>query len=247
MRFSFLLLLWALFAFACDDDGPEPQSPDENTDRDIRQYMPLHKGSEYLYRIDSVNYLQLPYDTVVYWQKEVIGDTVRSANEQTFQEISIYQKFSWNAEWKKVRIDLARNVDDRFERQSENVLFTPIKYPITSNAVWRAAPSNDIELLYGRGVSFDNAFYKNIHQTDFVGERGFDSTVTVIQYERYDIIDRFNYREKYAKDIGLYTKVELNINYQDPNPQGGTDTAAYEPVLGYERKQRLIDYYITTE
>lgn len=205
-------------------------------------YMPLVEGAEYIYKVDSVDFNRIPFDSTTYWQREVVGSEIEALDGQKYFEIFVYFRDEWEKDWRKIRTDLARNTDLFSERYTENVMYRKLVYPLSYEQEWEGAPNNDIELLHGRGVLFEETYFDKIHQVDFTGNRGFDSALTVIQFERYDFIDRFNYREQYANNVGLYRKFELNVNYQDPNPQGGTDSSEYLARFGYERDQVIVDY-----
>ena len=222
---------------SCGTDEPKTENLQAN-------YFVLKPGAEYIYRVDSVNFLKIPYDTSKYWQREVVGQEVEALDGALYHEIKVYKKFTWNENWRLLRTDLARNTETYSERYTENVMFRKMVYPITSTRVWTAAPYNDIELLYDEGVTFNDATYSNIHQVCFIDQHGFDSTVSVIQFERYDFIHRFNYREKYANNVGLIKRVEINVEYQDPDPLQQSDTSEYEAVNGYKLIQKIVDYNI---
>lgn len=237
MKFSLLLhiCLISFLIIGCRKD-------DDSKTEIAFNYLPLVEGTEYIYKVDSVDFNRIPFDSTTYWQREVVGGEVEALDGHKYFEIFVYHRDRWEKDWRKIRTDLARNTDVFSERYTENVMYRKLVYPLSYEQEWEGAPNNDIELLHGRGVLFDKTRFDKIHQVDFTGNRGFDSTLTVIQFERYDFIDRFNYREQYANNIGLYHKYELNVNYQDPNPQGGTDTADYVAKFGYERKQVMVDY-----
>lgn len=211
-------------------------------------YYPLKEGAFHIFRVDSIDYVKVNYDTLHYWIMEKQGDTRELLDGETYREIDIYRKDQWEANWKWIRTDLARTDDKGVYRYSENIFYRPLVKPVTEERVWNAAPYNDMRFLYGNDISFQEARYENVHVYDFVFERGLDSTVSVVQYEYYNIVDRFNFREKYANHIGPYKRVRMMANFQLPAGQEeSNDTTLYIPYSGYKIIERLVDYRIPKE
>jgi len=231
-----ILILFSAI-FSCAPDDPDPDENDYH-------YFPLNEGTVYVYRVDSYDYEKIPYDTVRFWLREEVGPVVEGLNGQAYSEMYVYRKNRWEGNWQKIRTDLARNTEKFAERYTENVNYIKLAYPISLNTEWHATPFNDVSFLYGPKVDFSKSKIIKAHDYQIVGERGFDSTLHIVYFSSSsdNIIDRAEFRERYANHVGLYKKVELNANFQPVDP-GATDTTGnFQPNSGYKYVQLLVDF-----
>ena len=239
IEFSLLLLLGG-FIGACSVDDTV-----ESTGEFDPNYYPIKEGAYHVFRVDSIDYIKVGDDTVRYWIMEKQGGIQELLDGEEYRELAIYRKNRWEDEWKWIRTDLIRSDDKGVYRYQENIVYRPIHKPVREGKIWNAAPYNDMGFLYGNDISFSEATYDKVDFYDFVNNRGLDSTITVIQYEYYNIVDRFNFREKYANRVGPYKRVRMLANFQLPvGQEESNDTTLYIPYSGYKIIEKLVDYQI---
>lgn len=240
---NIFLIVFCLFAFSWLSCNRNDDSPQQETNY---QYFPLKVGAEYIYKVDSIDYVRIPDTTHIYWLKEVVLEEVERAGGGMYHQIAIYHAKDSIGPWTKVRTDLAQNFTNRTERLQDNIQFKNLVYPIKAEREWEAAPTGQVEAKYGlkngANIRFTETKYAEIHEPHYLLNTSFDSTVTVIQQEFYDFLTRVNFREKYINHVGLYSKIELHARYQ--RPDGGGDTSEYVPRAGFKRRQHLISYSI---
>lgn len=233
-----LLFLLAMGA-AC---GPATVPGPDNKQYD---YYPLVPGAWYIYKVDSIDYNQRPYDTLRFWIKEEVKPDFESIDGDEYFQIAVFKKYRWEANWQRLRTDLARVTDDHAKRYSENVFYLKQVYPIKTGLEWNATPHNETGSLYGENVKFDKATFVKIHDYQVIDGRGYDSTLHINYALLYDLINKVDFRERYANHIGLYKKFEFNAVFQpiDPGSQDCT-RVNYVPNSGYKYIQTLTNHYI---
>lgn len=221
-----------------NDNTPEPEGKYD--------YFPLKEGAEYIYKVDSIDYVRIPDTTHVYWLREVVKEEVERLGGGMYHQIAVYSGKDSLGPWVKIRTDLARNSSTGTERLQDNIEFKNLVYPINLDRRWEAAPTGQIETKYGlkngANIRFSETKYTEVHKANHFLDNEFDSTVTVIQQEFYDFLTRVNFRERYINNVGLFSKIELHARYK--KPETGGDTSQYVPRAGFKRRQRLISYSI---
>lgn len=244
MKKSILLIcICSAFLAACNkDDIPNGRVVDEVKTKQLFNYFPLIENSEYIYKVDSIDLGKVIYDTITYWIKEEVGAQKLALDNQYYHTIDVYVKNNWEDDWQKIRVDLARKTGDLAERYSENIMYINQVIPYNANVRWDATPYNDISFLHGDAVDFSECRYDTVHSYAFLNNWGFDSTIAVVQFEEYGPVNRYNFRERYANNIGLYYKYQMSANFQDPNPGDVVDTSTFIPKSGYILKQELVEY-----
>lgn len=223
---------------ACGTDDPVEQVKNHD-------YFPLVTGSYYLYKVDSIDFEKRPYDTVRFWLRENVGQEVEGLNGEKYFEISVLKKYTWEADWLKMKTDLARVTEEFAERYSENIYFLKQTYPMSTINTWDATPHNDVSFLYGPFINFDEARFSRVHDYHILEERGYDSTAHLVLFSGSNLISRLEFHERYASRVGLYRKFELNADFQPVDPESTDTTSAnYQPNSGYKYIQTLVDYRI---
>jgi hypothetical protein len=231
-----LIAITMLAACGGDDDAP--------VKRPEIEYYPLYPGSWYVYKVDSIDYLNRPYDTVRYWIREVVRQEITTLDGEDYNQVSIFKKYNWNDDWERIRTDYARVTEEAAYRYSENILYVKQTFPPAIGVEWNSVPFNDVSELYKNNIDFDKTFYVGVNDYHILDERGYDSTLNIELFSSYDLINRIDFRERYANHIGLYRKFELNAEYQPIDPEETDSTINMIPNSGYKYTQTLVDYFI---
>lgn len=235
-----LFAVVGLLLLACNPDEPTIYK------RYTPNYFPIQEGAVKIFKVDSVDFTSFDNNISQYWIKEEVGGLVEGLDGEQYHLVVVFRKENWSDNWREIRHDFIRKDENKAVRYTENILFVNQRFPVDTHLRWNAAPYNDLRLVYGQGIDFDEAYYKQPHIYKFDADRSYDSVLTVVQHESYDLIWRYNFRELYAVDVGLYKKVALAVEFQLPDSlraKPEIDTARdYMPWTGYRITQSLVDY-----
>lgn len=225
MKRTFWLVSCAvLLCVVCVSCKKENKSPNFHYD-----YFPLQEGRYVIYSVQEVhidNSLALN-DTVRYYLKTVIGDTITDNEGRIARRYERYVRDSLNQAWTLKDIWTAIIVTGRAELVEENqrtikLVFAPSKYK-----EWNCNAYNMLDPL--------DCYYQNLHKPSAINGFDFDSTITVEQEEFKSLVDYRRKFEQYAKGVGMYYK-----HYKDYRLNNSLDTLNVNK--GTELIMRLIDY-----
>ena len=236
-KYLFLILLASFIGSCGTDDNTVLEKEEPN-------YFPLSPGNWYIYKVDSIDFVKRPYDTLRYWIKEVVKQETESLDGQTYHQLYVFKKYNWEDSWAKIRTDLVYKDDELAKRYEGNVMYVKQTYPTSKDVEWNAAPFNEVSELYGDRVTFKGANYAKIDDYHLLKDRGYDSTLHVELFAHYDFINRIDFRERYANHVGLYQKFELNAEFQPKDPEQTDSVGNMIPNSGYKFIQTLVDHHI---
>lgn len=195
---SYLFLLLFISLASCKKD------PSANADTELGyDYFPVEVGNYSVYDVDSIVYNDFTgeIDTFNYQLKEVIESDFVDNGGRVSQRIERYNRDNDSAEWHIQDVWQATRTTNRAERVEENVKYIRLMFPVREGLKWDGnAYNTDEEWKY---------VYQNAHKADLINGISFDSTVTVLQRDEFNLIEVQYYEERYAKDVGLiYKKVD---------------------------------------
>ena len=226
------------FLAACGGNDNTPEKKPET------EYFPLHPGSWYVYKVDSIDYLNRPYDTVKFWIREVVRQEITMLDGEDYNQISVFKKYNWEDDWEEIITDYGRVTEEATYRYSENIFYVKQTYPPAIGVEWNSTPFNDVRELYENDIDFENTFYVGVNDYHILEDRGYDSILNIELFSSYDLINRIDFRERYVNHICLYRKFELNAEYQPIDPEETDSTINIIPNSGYKYTQTLLDYFI---
>lgn len=191
-------------------------------------YFPLDQGRYITYSVREINIddaIGLD-ETLNYYVKAKIGDTITDNEGRIARRYERYFKDSLNQPWTLQDIWTGILTSGRAELVEENqrtikLVFAPDKYK-----EWDCNAYNTIDKL--------DCYYSNIHEPGSINGFSFQSTVTVEQEDYSTFVDYRRKYEQYAKGIGMYYK-----QFTDFRISGGNQ---YNVVKGKEIIMQLIDY-----
>lgn len=168
-------------------------------------YAPLKVGQQKIFRIDSIifNEFSGQKDTLMFFQKATIVDSYQSEDKQRIFRLKIEERFSDSLPWHEKRMDKLFRNDIRYEQTTENVAKIALIFPIAANISWNAnALNSDNELQYT---------YQNVNQSFSFNGKNYDSTLTVLQKQEDNLIEKQLTEEKYASNVGLFFRKDINL------------------------------------
>ncbi len=199
--FIIVLMMISLF-YSCKKESIIPVSPSYN-------YFPVEKGKWVEYDVDSIYHGQNDDNnddsvyTFHFQIREEIDSTYLNGQGQETQIVMRYRRNSDNEDWSLVSVWTQTLSLTGAYRVEENVPYHKLAFPINSSITWDGNDANtEEEEFYS---------YFDFHTEDFVGGLSFDSTLSVLQRDDDNYIERIYGMEKYAAGIGLIFKQRDNL------------------------------------
>jgi hypothetical protein len=191
-------------------------------------YFPLKEGTFVEYKVTRIHHDAGHHDTLVYFLKTMIGDTVTDNEDRPARK---FYRYMFNPGTGKYEIsDLWTVVLDqnRIESVEENQRMIKLIFSPTRYKEWDRNAFNDFKEV--------RHYYDKIHEPLIVNGLTFDSTLTV--EEDTGPAGVFHHSRKfdvYAKHVGLVRKhyQDYSISPQDPDSK---------PITGEELFYELVDY-----
>ena len=234
MQKIFSLISGFFFLVSCSKDVPSSLDFKFAVD-----YYPLILGSWYVYDIDSISYDDftnpVSVDSITYQVKEELTDTFLDLEGNQCFEITRSKRMETDSigledlPWILSDIWWVKEINGNIYRVEENNNYVTLSNPIAKDKSWDGNAYN-----YQRYWDFT---YENIAGTF----NQYSNTVTVIQIDQENEIEKKYYREIFANDIGLVSRIRIDVKTQDIiNPL---------PILlkaekGFQFFQELNSYYI---
>ncbi|MBI1286415.1 MAG: hypothetical protein GC178_02445 [Flavobacteriales bacterium] len=211
------------------------------------EYFPTELGKYVEYKVDST------------WQDDPIGPTafaeahylLRELNESYFTDdegrqairVERYSRSTPQGDWGIKDVWFKVRTPKVAEQNEENVVFIKQNFPIVSGKSWDGNSKNTLQTLeeaYNQ-LNIPEVWeysYENINEPYTINGLTFDSTVTVVQYDRPAIFGlNLIAKEVYAKNIGMIHK-QLNVfdvqqNQTNPNEKDTVGFFFEMVVTGY--------------
>lgn len=179
------------------------------------EYFPLDSGRYWIWEVDSVIFTPLgsgfvQRDTLKVYIKEVVESIYLDNAGRPTARIERYQSNSENYQWFVTNIWFANLTPRTGEKVEENLRFIKLLFPPKLEQTWRGNQyiqfTENIEWMKDwiyRVVSLDEP--KTLNGITF------DSTITILQVDRENLIQKTFATETYAKNVGLVYKEWLNL------------------------------------
>lgn len=227
------LVIAAFLLFASCHDKVENDSTDSEAES-LYRYFPLDSGAYIIYSVDSIihrfdddntNNPDSLIDTFHYEVKEVIDSDFIDGEGDVAWRISRYYREVGSVDWNFTTLWTAKLTNQSAQKVEENIRFVKLSFPIKKNKIWNG---NLFNFMPEEDYVLDEA---NVPIA--IGGFNFDSSVTVLQLEDFNLIHRIFKQEKYVYGVGLAYRQRDSLNI---NALGGV-------INGVEFRQSLIDYY----
>ncbi|MBL7892358.1 MAG: hypothetical protein JNL63_06990 [Bacteroidia bacterium] len=175
-------------------------------------YFPNQSGKYIIYDVDSIvkNSFTKQVDTFKFQVKEVIESVFNDNTGRPTLRLERYRKYYSKTvaydsmSWVLTDVWSANLTSTSAEKVEENVRYVRLIFPVEKYKTWNGNAYNTIGEW--------NYKYTEIDKAKTVGGIAFDSTLTVVQFEDENLIDKKYYREMYAKNVGLIYRQIIDVH-----------------------------------
>jgi len=195
-RFVGAAIIFILY-FSCKKEVIIPLSSSAN-------YFPVEKGKYIVYDVDSVFHGENDNNTddSVYashfQMKEVIDDTYLDGERRPSQIIRQYRRDNDSMAWIQTGVCTQVRTATGAYKTVDNISYHKLSFPINDEVSW---DGNDVNML-----SEELYHYQDIHVSMVLNTLSFDSTVSVLQIDESNFIEKTYGLEIYANHIGMVYK-----------------------------------------
>jgi len=165
------------------------------------------------------------HDTINYFIKTVVADTVLDNLGRVAQKFYRYQRKDNSKPWVVKDLWSAIIADTRAELVEENQRVVKLVFIPTEDKVW------DMNAFNGLGKQ--EVTYSGIGEPRSYNGLNFGETVTVEQEDFTTLIDRRRAYEVYAKGVGMVYKVQRDLKYKFGSPK---------PIKGEEYFYEVVNF-----
>ena len=231
MKNPLLGIALVILLYSCKDTTEDPA--DDPDAASFYRYFPLDSGSFVIYQVDSVIHEFIDDntnnpDSVVteysYQVMEQIDSSYLDGEGDQAWRISRYYRTDSASAWSFTSVWSAKRLNNSAQKVEENIRYIKLSFPVKLNKSWNGN-------LYNFFPEEDYT-YTEVNEPLSLSNLEFDSSLTVVQLEDFNLIHRIFKQEKYATGVGLiYSERDsLNIN------------ALGNITNGFEFRQQVIGY-----
>ena len=190
------------------------------------KYFPIGLNQEKEFLVTNINHSSFGKDTVTYYLKEVISEKFLNLEGDSAYRIERFSKTDSMDNYEIKDIWVANKSLNFAQLVEENIRFTKLIFPFDVNVVWDGNAFNNQQSQEYRIESINIPYNVNV--------LSFDSSITVIQNYKSNLLEYENSKEIYVIGVGLVYKeeIEVLINSADSN----------DFSQGYEFYQELIEF-----
>ena len=190
------------------------------------KYFPIELNQEKEFLVTNINHSSFGKDTVTYYLKEVISEKFLNLEGDSAYRIERFWKTGSIDNYEINDIWVANKSLNFAQLVEENIRFTKLIFPFDVNVVWDGNAFNNQQSQEYRIESINIPYNVN--------GLSFDSSITVIQNYKSNLLEYENSKEIYVIGVGLVYKeeIEVLINSADSN----------DFSQGYEFYQELIEF-----
>jgi len=192
-------------------------------------YFPIRQGIWVIYDVDSIYHSENDNnnDDSVYsfhfQEKFVIDSTYTDASGKDAQVLLVYKRNTTTEDWTFVSVWSQSLTPTAAYRTEENIKYHKLSFPITSEVTWDGNDANTIgEEMY---------LYEDFNSSMNLNGFAFDSTITVLQRDDNNYVEKIYGKEIYANGVGMIFKERDNLGKRNGII-----------VSGLEYKMTLTDY-----
>jgi hypothetical protein len=172
-------------------------------------YFPTKTGKWVEYSVDSVYHGEndnLNDDSVYYYHceiKEVIDSAYVDGTGREIQVIKRYYRRFTQEDWSLINVWTQYLTSNSAYRVENNISLHKLAFPISADITWNGNDANaEDEELYS---------YEYFHEPGIFNSLEFDSTLSVIQVDEDNYIERIFGNEIYATGVGLIFRQYDNL------------------------------------
>ena len=193
-----------------------------------KDFFPLKIGQFRTYEVTEINYNAQGPDTLIFFLRETISDTIKNGDEVTYL-IKRESRVSESAEWSINDIWSCRKTDSHVVLTEENIPFVKLTFPVLEGETWDGNAFNTM-------VSGDY-YYESMIENDYeVLVDDPDLIKVVIADIPQNLFNQDQRFEVYGKGIGLIEKDYTILEFCT------TNCSSEQIDDGMKLKQVLVDY-----
>lgn len=202
-------------------------SPSKNDDF---EYFPDKAGQFIIYDVDSIvhNDFTGKVDSFRFQLKELVESIYTDNQGRPTQRIERYKRKNANFEWTLTDVWWANRTSTGAEKVEENVRFIKLIFPVAKDGSWNGNAQNTL----GNWDYTYSAVHTPVNFFSLSSNLSFDSTVTVVQKNDENLIQKKFYTEIYAKKVGLIFKQIIDVESQN--------VASGKPIM--ERIEKGLEF-----
>lgn len=220
MKYTILsIAVLMTFAVACEKNSVEDPQDFSSA------YHDISVGNHWVYQMDSIEFAGTgaPPDTFNYQLKHTVVDLLLN-DGQEFYVIEIESRKDSTANWKIERVYSLSLSNEEVVKNDFDLNELVLSKPFSLNKLWDGNQYNS--------EPRSNYYIDSLHHAFEVNGMPFDSAITILQEEQINLVNSYQGKEIYAKDVGLvYKEKEYLSNLTDPNK-----------VTGYKYTMSLIEF-----
>ncbi len=175
-------------------------------------YFPDRVGSWMIYNVVEIHIDSESgvFDTAYYQIKEIIESKfLDNSNRQTLR-IERYIRENDTLTWNIKDVWFANLLTNSAQKVEENIRYVKLVFPVKLNKTWDGNAHNTLEECEYKITEIDI--------NDTINSLFFDSVLTVTQKDEENMIEKFYFIEKYAKNTGMVYKQIIDITSLYPIP-----------------------------
>tara|TARA_B100001559_G_C16474052_1_gene610452 strand:+ start:641 stop:1324 length:684 start_codon:yes stop_codon:yes gene_type:complete len=189
-------------------------------------YYPLQINQEKEFFVTNIVHNSFGKDTTTYFLKEIITDYNINMEGDTVYTVERYWKVDSSLSYEIKDVWTSKKNLSAGYLNEENITYTKLIFPLSLNIYWNGNAFNNLGYQEYSIESLNIPFQLN--------NLIFDSSLTVIQNYKSNLLEFENSKEIYATGIGLIYKEDVQVEINSGNLSDITQ--------GYEYYQEIINY-----
>lgn len=189
-------------------------------------YYPLQIGQEKEFFVTNIVHNSFGKDTSTYYLKEIMTEYNINLEGDTVYKVERYWKLDSSLSYEIKDVWTSKKNLSVACLNEENITYTKLIFPLSLNIYWNGNAYNNL--------GYQEYFVESLNVPFKINNQIFDSTVTVIQNYKSNLLEFENAKEIYAKGIGLIYKEDVQVEINSGNLS--------DIAQGYEYYQEIINY-----
>ena len=189
-------------------------------------YYPLQINQVKEFFVTNIVHNSFGKDTTTYFLKEIITDYNINMEGDTVYRVERYWKVDSSLSYEIKDVWTSKKNLSAGYLNEENITYTKLIFPLSLNIYWNGNAFNNLGYQEYSIESLNIPFQLN--------NVIFDSSLTVIQNYKSNLLEFVNSKEIYATGIGLIYKEDVQVEINSGNLSDITQ--------GYEYYQEIINY-----
>ena len=189
-------------------------------------YYPLQINQEKEFFVTNILHNSFGKDTTTYFLKEIITDYNINMEGDTVYTVERYWKVDSSLSYEIKDVWTSKKNLSAGYLNEENITYTKLIFPLSLNIYWNGNAFNNL--------GYQEYSIESLNIPFQVNNVIFDSSLTVIQNYKSNLLEFENSKEIYATGIGLIYKEDVQVEINSGNLSDITQ--------GYEYYQEIINY-----